>query len=706
MKFVKQCIMGVMIVLLTISITKAQVSSYKFDVNQSTYQALSNPTILFSGYFYNQITGAIQIPSFKYNGKYYDSLYVVSNGFISFGPFEPENTYYPLSQYSFDEGIIAAFGNGLVSQGSGNPQIAYKMQGNELVFEWQDMRRFNTASTEKVNFQIRLDYSDYSVKIVYGVMTPASYHYNTQQVGIRGNNYNDYLNLEIDGTNNWNTPRIGKSNKAISYFNSDKSTVFPQSGLSYIFTPSNVKVNCIAETNNPFDIEHFGPTNNITAIAEDGNYLWVGSPGGLLKRHKATGQIVAKYDVSNGLPRNKVVSVVIDNKGNVWVACGIALAMYDGTSWTVYNEANTHGKLDRDIGSLIVDWNGNLWVASYWSGRIVKYDGKNWTVFNSANNGICSGRIHDIEIDAYNNMWIAGSEGYTVYDGKDWKCYDTLNSGIADNYVSDIFFQNDTVWFATSGGLSYFTGTSWGKYTAANSGLHSNGLNSVVSTPDGNLWIGSWGYGLYKFDRTNWTNYNFQNSKLSDNVIGPMLVDGQGRLWLGTYNGLFKYYHGDFSPYIQNKEIAGSWVVDILPDKNGALWFITHEGISKYVNGQWETFKLGLWYGSAEFENDSLLLIIDGEGVLNFSINTQQRWWSKLGNQLILDIKKDNSGKIWFTFDGEGVKVYDPSSQSFTTYNTSNSNLPHDKVRGVDVDNSGNIWFATNAGVAKFDGST
>ena len=158
MKHLKQYIIAIIFFFLSESFIQAQVSSYKFDVNQSTYQALSNPTILFSGYFYNQITGAIQIPSFKYNGKYYDSLYIVSNGFVSFGPFEPENTYYPLSQYSFDEGIIAAFGNGLVSQGSGTPQIAYKMQGNELVFEWQDMRRFNTASTEKVNFQIRLDY--------------------------------------------------------------------------------------------------------------------------------------------------------------------------------------------------------------------------------------------------------------------------------------------------------------------------------------------------------------------------------------------------------------------------------------------------------------------------------------------------------------------------------------------------------------------
>jgi hypothetical protein len=43
---------------------------------------------------------------------------------------------------------------------------------------------------------------------------------------------------------------------------------------------------------------------------------------------------------------------------------------------------------------------------------------------------------------------------------------------------------------------------------------------------------------------------------------------------------------------------------------------------------------------------------------------------------------------------------------AWNIYNTSNSGLPSNNIRGIDFDKQGNTWIATDAGLAKFNGST
>lgn len=686
------------------AILRANVSSYRFAVSQNTYKKLASPNKLFTGYFYNQVSDAIQIDPFKFNGKFYDSLYLCTNGYLSFGPFKPYYTYYPLSQYQFDEGIISAFGNLLRGKSGGSSFVGYSKVGKQLVFEWYDMTR-SGSTAESISFQIRLDYSDYSIHFVYGTMTPDNYSYNTQQVGLRGMHYNDYLNLSVDGSSNWNAPEIGSTNKAICYFNSDKPTVKPKSGLSYAFYPSDFKPICKADVANPYDIEHFSPTNAVWDIEEDGNYLWVATYGGILKRHKATGQIVAKYNMNNGLPRNRVTDIEIDANGNVWAACERALAKFDGIKWTIYNSKNTQGALIEDVSRLMVDWYGNLWVGSYWSSRLVKFDGTNWTVQLDGNKTNWGSGILSMELDAYNTMWIGTKNGLIKYDGSNWKWFNTNNSNIGAKQVGSITpGTRDTIWFASDNGVLFLSDTTWGILNKSNTNLPTNAINCVTITPDNKLWAGSWGWGVFRLDNTKWARYTSNSSNLSNNVINCMLVDGNGMLWLGTYQGLNKYTNGKFIPYKQTKEIIGSWVVDVLADKNGNKWFITHDGLSKYDNGTWSSFPVGMWFGRAVFKNDSTLWVIAGDGIMSFNINSYAYSSSKVSNKKLLDIDIDKNGTVWVTTKGEGAAKYNGSGWTF--YNTSNSSIADDIVTAVDFDASGNVWFGTKNGVSKYNGST
>ena len=58
---------------------------------------------------------------------------------------------------------------------------------------------------------------------------------------------------------------------------------------------------------------------------------------------------------------------------------------------------------------------------------------------------------------------------------------------------------------------------------------------------------------------------------------------------------------------------------------------------------------------------------------------------------------------VWFGTNN-GVSVFDGTT--WTTYDTSNSELVYNRVEAIAVDDvEGNIWFGTRWGASKFDGS-
>lgn len=86
---------------------------------------------------------------------------------------------------------------------------------------------------------------------------------------------------------------------------------------------------------------------------------------------------------------------------------------------------------------------------------------------------------------------------------------------------------------------------------------------------------------------------------------------------------------------------------------------------------------------------------------------TVTKWTSYktvLPNNLVSGIVVDAQGNKWVGTWGGGVSKFD--NTSWTTYNTSNSNLSSSMVITIAIDAQGNKWFGTfDGGVSKYDGS-
>jgi sugar lactone lactonase YvrE len=268
---------------------------------------------------------------------------------------------------------------------------------------------------------------------------------------------------------------------------------------------------------NPEWINYTSVSNAISTVIE-GDNVWIGTNGGLVKFNKTTGERTFFNKNNSGLPSNYVTSLAIDSSGNKWIGTYGGLAKFDGTTWTVYTQSNS-GLPSDTVNSIAIDNSGNKWIGTY-GGGLAKFDGTTWTVYNTSNSGLPF-NVASIAIDGSGNKWIG-----------------------------------------TGGGLAKFDGTTWTVYTTSNSGLPFNYVTSIAIDGSGNKWIGTGG-GLAKFDGTTWTVYTTSNSDLPENDVTSIVIDGSGNKWIGTDGGLAVYKEGGVTSVkeIANKNIPESFVL-------------------------------------------------------------------------------------------------------------------------------------------------
>ena len=229
-------------------INHAQVAEYYFTQQNLTYTEITGGTVLWSGALANEVSGAITIPSFTFNGTAFTSLYVSVNGFITFGSAPAGNLYTPISSGSYS-GAVAPFGRDLIHATTGSPAVRYEQVGNEFVIQWKDVRRA-TVTGEIISFQVRLNTSNNYISVIYGgTITPGS-NATYPQVGLRGASNTDYNNRTIasDG-GNWVNSTPGTANNNTMYFNSANSGTVPSSGLTFSWKPLYNPTNFVSAVN-------------------------------------------------------------------------------------------------------------------------------------------------------------------------------------------------------------------------------------------------------------------------------------------------------------------------------------------------------------------------------------------------------------------------------------------------------------------------
>lgn len=133
--------------------------------------------------------------------------------------------------------------------------------------------------------------------------------------------------------------------------------------------------------------------------------------------------------------------------------------------------------------------------------------------------------------------------------------------------------------------VPHFLQTHW----TTENGLPQNSVTAIVQTPDGYLWLGTFG-GLARFDGVNFTIFNTGNTPtLPSDRITALHVGHDGALWIGAETGdITCLRQGRFSFFARiAADASGDKIIrNIYEDRAKAIWVgADRQGVARFVAG-------------------------------------------------------------------------------------------------------------------------
>lgn len=329
---------------------------------------------------------------------------------------------------------------------------------------------------------------------------------------------------------------------------------------------------------------HFRVGNrNIKSILPDGDVMWVGTSGGVVRYDLKTDEH-RLYDVRSGLLSNGVFHLSKWDDELVVGTYGGGLSILNPATDTWRNYNIQHGLGDGFIYDALRLENGDVWLAT-WSGanRIrggAMDDRSKWDLYTVANTegGLPNDWVYGLAEGRNGEVWLATEGGLARFVDGQWSHW-THKEGLGEEYekVKDqIQFNRDPARESSHHARQKVEQGLTGVDIAYNP----NYVVSLAVAPNGHVWAGTWGGGLGYFDGTNWKNYTVADG-LPANHIFMLDYDSHGRLWVGTSNGLCLFEKNKCQVFTTNDGLFADNVFSMAEGPDGSLWVGSFGGVAR-----------------------------------------------------------------------------------------------------------------------------
>jgi len=320
------------------------------------------------------------------------------------------------------------------------------------------------------------------------------------------------------------------------------------------------------------------------------------------------------------------------------------------------------------INSIRQDSRGFLWILT--QDGIYKFDGYEFHQFNrdSNNNSLPDVTTTAFMEDPFGNIWIGTRTG-SLFQIEN----QTNKISIFKIKPDKLYPDNQTIQFQVPPCYSRFDRKT---------------ITSICCDKDANLWIGTWGTGLFKFDteKNEFTEHLYQNkdeNSISSDYILSIVEDKYGAIWAGYFkDGLDKITtHKDKKgnrKYSITNYSSGSNVTSLLVDSKdkNVLWFGTYgRGLNKIF-----------------YSNES--------GKDSFVPDTNQNV-QPLVNFKITRICQDTSGNLWLGTVNDGLVQFNTRNNQIKIFRNDPLNpesIDDNDIISLEVDRTGLVWVGTLSG--------
>jgi len=398
---------------------------------------------------------------------------------------------------------------------------------------------------------------------------------------------------------------------------------------------------------------------NIQSLLDDDTgTLWVGTYGGL---YKLRNDEFERIDLGEN-PIGSIISKIYqDREGLIWIGSNNGLAVIENSQVKTIARKED-GLLSQWITAITSNRRGNVWVGTTNGLQIITKDRKgNLGIEKVLDKIPVTGILEDHE----HSMWITIlGDGVKRFRAGKFLGY-TFREGLSNSLPLSLFEDSERkLWVGLNNGEINILDPEKDRFHAFSKQQinSSDGIRAICQDRTGNIWIGSYGGGMYKYDHAGRIRKFTETDGLISNLARTLYVDSRGTLWIGTRFGLSVLAGGRFVNYTTEQGLPSNIILCIREDNKGKIWVGTGEGIACFFDKRFESFPL--------------------EG--------------NLASLPVLSIFPDEAGVLWVGTEGGGlVKIEGKTS---TSINISNG-LPSNIICNILEDEHQSLWLATDKGI-------
>lgn len=226
----------------------------------------------------------------------------------------------------------------------------------------------------------------------------------------------------------------------------------------------------------------------------------------------------------------------------------------------------------------------------------------------------------------------------------------------------------------------------------------------VLPAPDGALWVGTEGAGLYRLQNGGWTNFH-SDQGIRNPFVWSLAADGAGKIWAGTWGGgLFAQKDDafDYAPGLENFLLPTPALL-FLRDE---LWIGTPAGALRYQNGKLERFSeiAGEPFGDvraiARDKSGALWFGTAGGGLVRRQDGNFRRFKKAdgLSSDFIECLHFAGDGALWIGTFGGGLDRF--KDGKFSVINRKQG-LPNGVIGHIEADGRGFLWMSSYGGILR-----
>lgn len=469
----------------------------------------------------------------------------------------------------------------------------------------------------------------------------------------------------------------------------------------------------------------------VNAICQDRQgALWIGADKGLLclKYDPAREDtIVQVFADSTQLPNKFVTSILEDEAGVLWIGTRGGVSCWNGAGFV--KKITPRGSDNNFINALALAKDGGVWAGTRSGVNVWRHEQLETLTMAD---GLAHNFVRALLCDRDGVMWVGTAAGLTRVQERKFRRLN-VNDGLRETNIAALAQdQQGNIWVGSIDGLSQFAPSRFSDapiMAAASSpavngfaepkffrrlghrqGLAVDRVAALAVDYENNLWIGTWGGGVYKVFGNYLENY-LSSPGLPAVPVYCFGEDRGGRIWIGTNGQGLAIVEGDSLIMRDARHgLPHNVIRAIEREPSGAVWIGTDQGAVRLPSAEaidrpqvWQIFneQNGLPVNRINdlfcAANGEVWLATGGGGAVCYAggkfttINLEQG----LPNNVINVIHRDRQNRLWIaTVDGLLLQ----EGQTQKVFRRHDAGLPAENVYCIYEDQQGNLWFGTRRG--------